>query len=120
MSDDDDGAREGAQFFFEPGDGLCVEVVGRFVQQEQVRFGEKCLAEGDAAPFAARKFCDIGVHGREGESRCSDIKEVVEVPSVQAVDFVLKKVELVIEFILFFFGEGVVSHFFHDGVVSVN
>lgn len=52
MGDNDEGAFEGFEVGFEPGDGFGVEVVGGFVEEEYVGVGDKEAAEGDAAAFA--------------------------------------------------------------------
>ena len=41
MTDDDQGALPGAQGFFQPFDGRSVQMIGRFIQNEQVGLFEK-------------------------------------------------------------------------------
>ena len=53
VGDDQDGALVVDQVLLQPGDGLGVEVVGRFVQEQHVGRFEQQLAERDAAAFPA-------------------------------------------------------------------
>jgi len=48
----------------EPEHALGVEVVGGFVEQEQVGLLEQEPAEGDAATLAPGELGDVGVRGR--------------------------------------------------------
>ena len=50
---------------FEPLDALGVEVVGRFVEQEQVVALQERLAQRDAAAFAAGELLDRRVRRRQ-------------------------------------------------------
>jgi len=53
VGDDQDRAGIVAQMAFQPGHRFGVEMVGRFVQQQQFGLVEQQLAERDAAPLAA-------------------------------------------------------------------
>ena len=53
MADHDDGRRQGAEFLFQPGDGGQIQVVGRFVQQQDVRLGRQGPGQGRAPGLAA-------------------------------------------------------------------
>ena len=53
MGDDENGAGILAQMPFQPIDGLGVEMVRRFVEQQEIGPFEQQLAERDAALFAA-------------------------------------------------------------------
>ena len=53
MGDDQNRARIVAQMAFKPGDALRVEMVGRFVEQQQLGLLQQELAERDAAALAA-------------------------------------------------------------------
>ena len=71
VGDEDDGAGEFAEEFLEPEDGFGVEVVGGFVQQEEVGLGGQRAAEGDAAFFAAGERADEAIRAaaRRGRRR---------------------------------------------------
>ena len=61
MGDDQDRTRIIAQMAFEPVDAFGVEMVGRFIQQQQVGRVEQKLAERDAALLAAGELGNVGV-----------------------------------------------------------
>ncbi len=67
VGDGDDGAFVSAEVLFEPGDGFGVEVVGGFVEDEDVGFLEEESAEGDASAFAAGDDVDGGILGGASE-----------------------------------------------------
>ena len=56
MADDDDCARIARDVIFEPQGAFEVEIVGGFVEQEDVRFGEQHRGERDAHAPAAGEF----------------------------------------------------------------
>jgi len=45
MGDDDHGGIALVEYVFQPANGVDVEVVGRFVEQQDVRVGEQCLGQ---------------------------------------------------------------------------
>jgi len=54
VGDDDGGALPGAQHVFQPGDAFKVQMVGGFVEQQQIWFVDQGAGEGDALARAAR------------------------------------------------------------------
>ncbi len=52
VGDDENGRRPRLQVVLEPDDGLHVQHVGRFVEEEQVRLGEEGAGEGEPHPPA--------------------------------------------------------------------
>ena len=54
MADHQHGAREVEQYFFEQLQGFYVQVVGRFVEHQQVGRLAEQLGEQQSCPFAAR------------------------------------------------------------------
>ena len=54
MRDDHHGAVARVENVFQPADGVDVEVVGRLVQQQDVRVGEQCLRQQHAQLEAGR------------------------------------------------------------------
>ncbi len=72
VADDDEGAPPVAQKGLQPQRRLEVEMVGRLVEQQQVRLGEERGGEGDAHPPTAgegrqRAFLRRGVEAESGE-----------------------------------------------------
>ena len=53
MGDQHNSAGEIGQMVLQPSDGFGIEMVGRLIQQQQVRFFEQQFAQGDAALFTA-------------------------------------------------------------------
>ena len=89
MRDGDDGARVLGEVPLEPRDGLGVEVVGRLVEEQQVRLLEEDLAERDAALLAARDLRHVGVGRRQAQRVHRDLELAVELPRVGRLDRVL-------------------------------
>src|SRR3546814_81262 len=58
VGDEDDVARIVDEMLFEPGDAFGVEMVGRFVEQQDRRLFEQQAGECDAALFTARQIFD--------------------------------------------------------------
>lgn len=61
------GAFEVVQEAFQPGDGLGVEVVGRFVEQQHIRFFQQQTAQRDAAAFTTGKISDFRIPVRQAQ-----------------------------------------------------
>ncbi len=55
VTDDDQAAAEGGQPLLEPDDGAEVQMVGRFIQDEQVGLGDEDLGERHPLGLAARE-----------------------------------------------------------------
>ena len=91
MGDRDDGARVLVEEALEPFDRLGVEVVGRLVEQEQVRVLEQQPGERHAALLAAGQGRDVGVVGRAAQGVHRDVDVALQVPGVGRVDLVLER-----------------------------
>ena len=74
----------------EPGDRLGVEVVGRLVEEQQVRLGQEQPAEGDPAPLATRERSDVGIARREPQGVHGDLEGAVELPGTGGIDLGLE------------------------------
>jgi len=64
VGDGHNGARVFFEMMFQPGDAFGVEVVGRLVEQEQVRLLQQRLAKGHAPPLATGKTFNVLLAGR--------------------------------------------------------
>jgi len=60
MGDHDDGTGIATQQLFEPENAVDIEMVGRFVEQQQFRLADQRLGQGDALATAAGERVDMG------------------------------------------------------------
>ena len=88
VGDEEDGTGEVAEVIFEPDDGFGIEVVGGFVEQEDVWLGDEGAGEGDAAFFATGEGVDEAVGGGGAEAAHEGVDAGVEVPAVEQLDLV--------------------------------
>ena len=95
VGDDQDRAGIVAQVALEPVHRLGVEMVGRFVEQQQFGLFEQQLAQRDAALLAAGEPIDRPVVGRAAERVHRLLDLAVEVPQVLRLDLVLQAGHLV-------------------------
>ena len=95
VGDDQDRAGIVAQMAFEPRHGFRIEMVGRLVEQQQVRLVEQQPAQRDAAALAARELGDIGVVRRTAQRVHRLIDLAVEIPQALRLDLVLQLGHLV-------------------------
>ena len=109
VGDGDDGAFVTLQMFFEPLHGFGVEVVGGFVEDEDVGFFKQQAAEGDAALFAAGERAGFSVGGRAAEGIHGHVELAIEFPGVDGVEFFLEGALFFEELV-----HGVVGHGFGE------
>ena len=65
-------------------------MVGRLVQEEEIRFGEEQTTERDPPSFTARERGDIGVARRKAERIHGDLEGPVELPCAGGIDLGLE------------------------------
>ena len=87
---DHHGARVVVQRLLEPRDRFRVEVVGRFVEQQDTGLLEQQTAERDPAPLAPRQRRDRGLGGRAAERVERDLDLAVDLPAFLRVDLLLE------------------------------
>lgn len=80
------GAFEVVQEAFQPGDGLGVEVVGRFVEQQHIRFFQQQTAQRDAAAFTTGKISDFRIPVRQAQGVGRALQLDVQVVAVVRLD----------------------------------
>ena len=73
----------------QPGDALGIEMVRRFVEQQQVGLFQQELAQRDAALFAAGECRHVGIARRQVHRLHGDFDLAIEFPGVAVVDLVL-------------------------------
>src|SRR3954451_16392648 len=86
----DDGAGIILQKALQPRDRLGVEMVGRLVEQQEVRALQQQAAQRDAAALAARQIGDRRVARRAAQRVHRDLDGAVELPGVGLIDFFLQ------------------------------
>ena len=63
----DHGSGEVLQELLKPVHAFSVEVVGRFVEKEHIRFRQQQAAQSHTALFTAGKIADLGIPGRQAK-----------------------------------------------------
>ncbi len=114
----DDRARVGRQVVLQPGHRLGVEVVGRLVEQQQVRRAQQQPAQRHAAPLAARQSGHLRVGRRQAQRVHRLFELAVELPGVGLVDAVLH-LALLLEDLLHLVGRQVLAQLQVELVVAV-
>ena len=94
MSDGDNAAGVGGEVLFEPQHRLGVEVVGRLIEEQQVRLLQQQLAQGDPALLTTREHGDLGVRRRAAQRVHRLLELGVEIPGVRGVDLLLQLTHL--------------------------
>ncbi len=118
MGDADDRAGEFFERLLEPRDRLGVQVIRRFVEEQEVRLLEKDAAERDAALLTTGELGDIGIAGRQAKRVHRNFDSAIELPGVVGVDLVLK-LALLFEHLVHLIVVHRLSEFFADGVEAI-
>ena len=95
VGDGHDGALVVLEVALEPADRLGVEVVGRLVEQQQVRRAQQQPAQRHAAALAAGELGYVGVGRGQTQRVHGGVELRVQVPGVGRVDALLDARELV-------------------------
>ncbi len=93
MSDEHDRTRIGVHPVFQPLDRRDIEMIGRFIEQQQVRLLHKCFRQRHAAPPATRKFIHLLVGGQV-ELRDYRVDALFDVPAFVSIDPRVQGLEL--------------------------
>jgi hypothetical protein len=86
MGDDHHGAGIFAQVFFKPGDGFGVQVVGRLIEQQQIRLGKQQLAVSATRRFHRLTGFDARIARRAAQRVHRLLHLAFQIPQVLAVD----------------------------------
>ena len=92
MGDEQQRAGVLTQIVFEPADRVDVQVIGRLVEQQQIRRGDQRLAEQGAAPPPSGQLAHPTV-GRQIEARHDQLHLLFEPPAVALLELVLQPAE---------------------------
>ena len=94
MGNKQNRALEVLEGLFQPRDCADVQVVGRFVEQQQVRFGNQCLGQQDAATPAAGQFGESFV-GRQLQTAQGAVYQLLQAPAITGFEVLLNVHQLV-------------------------
>ena len=89
------GALEIFQVLFKPVDTFSVEMIGRFIQQQDIGLLQQGLAQSNPTALATRKLCGPGIGRGKAHGLHGHFELAIEVVSIAGVDFILNRVELV-------------------------
>ena len=89
VGDRDDGAGEVLQEALEPVDALCIQMIGRLIQNEDVGFGEQQATERYPAFFPAGELVRRGLGRGQTQGVHRSFDGAVEIPAVAGLDRVL-------------------------------
>ena len=78
------------QMLFQPVDAFCIQVVGRLVQQKDVRLLKQQAAQSHTAAFTSRKVLHRLVFGRTAQRIHRTFQLAVQVPCVCSVNDILQ------------------------------
>ncbi len=90
MSDDHHRAGIVVQRALQPGDAFGVEVIGRFIEQEQVGLFQQQAAQRDAAPLTTGQCGHQRVRGWAAQRIQRDVDAPIQVPTLFRVDLGLQ------------------------------
>ena len=79
-----------AQRLFQPGDAFRIQMVRRFVKQQQIWLFEQQAAKRDPAPFTARKIRNSHIRRRAAQRIQRNIHLPVHFPAIHRVNFFLQ------------------------------
>ncbi len=85
MGDGDHRALVVPQMAFQPGHGLGVQMVGRLVEQQDVRLLQQQTAQGHPPPLAAGEDRDLGLAGGATQGIHGQLQAAVQIPRAQMV-----------------------------------
>ena len=88
VGDEQHGARIAAQGVFQPGDGADVQVVGGFVEQQQIRLGHQRLGQQHAPPPAAGQFGE-GLFRRQLQPAQGAFHQLLQAPAIAGLQLLL-------------------------------
>ncbi len=118
MRDRDDGARVRLQMVLEPRHRLGIEMVGRLVEQQQVRRLQQQAAQRDTPPFAARQRRDVALTRRQPQRVHRHLHLRIEVPGPRGLDPILQ-LALLVEGLFHLLGRQLLAEPGRDRIVGL-
>ena len=89
VSNEQQGSLKGRQVFLEPQDRVDVEMVGRLVEQQQIRFRHERFAQQGASPPASGQLSDRAVGGQR-QPRDHQLRLLFEAPAIALFELMLQ------------------------------
>ena len=77
------------QMVLKPCDGLCIQMVGRLIQKQDIRLLKKKAAQCHTSLFTTGENCNLGILGRTPECIHSQIQLGIQIPGPHAVQLLL-------------------------------
>ena len=90
MGHQNDGALIVFQMTFKPRNRFRIQVVGRFVKQQNIRLVQQKTAKRNTAAFTTRKLVNVCVFRWAAQCVHGDIKRPLEIPAIGGIDAFLK------------------------------
>jgi hypothetical protein len=109
VGDDQDGTGIFTQVMLQPVDAFSIQVVGRLVEQQQVRLAQKKLGQRHTAALTTRQFRHVRITGRAAQRIHRLLDLAVQIPQVLRVNLVLQGRHLVRRLVRIVHGELVVA-----------
>ena len=78
------------QVLFQPVNAFCIQVVGRLVEQQDVRFLQQQTAQSHTAAFTSRKVLHQLVFGRTAQRIHRTFQFAVKIPRIGSVNNILQ------------------------------
>ena len=78
------------KMLFQPSHRFGIQMVGRLVKQQHVRFLQKQPTQRHPAFFAAGKFSHIGISRRTAQRIHGNFNRAFQIPTVAGIDFFLQ------------------------------
>ena len=119
MGDSDDGSGIILKMVFQPGDGLGIEMVGGFVQKQNVGFLQQQPAQRHPAFFPAGQHLDQGIARRTPQRIHGHFQAGIQIPCFQMIQAFLNLSLPFDQFVHFVVGEGL-GEFLIDVVVFLH
>ena len=101
MGDQHQGSRKALQVALQPLHPIGIEVVGGFIQQQQVRGGHQGCRQGHPAPVAAGEFADAAVQIVDAEPFQHLPTLLLQAPGVAGLHRLMQAIELGQQLVIF-------------------
>ncbi len=87
------------QIRFKPGNGVSIQMIGRFVEEQHIGIGDQQTAECHTATLTAGEWRDWRIRRRQTQGLHGQLNMMIKAPEVIMINRVLKFSEFRIQFI---------------------